>query len=79
MDDLTTYFSKHHARLNYPHRLHTGQSIGSGMIEGAAKNLIGRRLKQTGARRSVENASKMGQLCCLTYSDGWKAYWDEAA
>ena len=47
---LTGYFAAHTGRLNYCHRLYTGQSIGSGMVEGAAKNLVGRRLKQTGAR-----------------------------
>jgi hypothetical protein len=64
-------------RLNYAYRLHTGQSIGSGMIEGDAKDVIGKRLKN-GVRWFVKNVPKMGQLCCLTYSDGWKAYWDEA-
>lgn len=79
LDALTTSFSKHHTRLNYAHRLHTGQSIGSGMVEGAAKNLIGKRLKPTGARWSVGNVPKMGQICCLSYTDGGAAYWDQAA
>lgn len=79
MDELTTYFSKHTTRLNYAHRLPTGRSIGSGMVEGAAKNLIGKRLKQTGVRWKVGSVPKMGELCCLTYSDGWSEYWDGAA
>ena len=62
-------------RLNYCHRLYTGRSIGSGMVEGAAKNLVGRRLKQTGARWEVENVNRMAELCCLTYSDHWDLYW----
>ena len=72
---LTGYFAAHTGRLNYCHRLYTGQSIGSGMVEGAAKNLIGRRLKQTGARWRVENVNQMAALCCLTYSDQWEPYW----
>ena len=75
LGELTGYFAVHTGRLNYCHRLYTGQSIGSGMVEGAAKNLIGRRLKQTGARWEVENANKMAELCCLTYSDHWSLYW----
>jgi hypothetical protein len=75
LDELTSYFATHTERLNYCHRLYTGQSIGSGMVEGAAKNLIGRRLKQTGARWEVGNVNKMAQLCCLTYSDHWDLYW----
>ena len=75
LDELTSYFAAHTERLNYCHRLYTGQSIGSGMVEGAAKNLIGRRLKQTGARWDVGNVNNMAQLCCLTYSDHWTLYW----
>jgi len=75
LDELTSYFAAHTGRVNYCHRLYTGQSIGSGMVEGAAKNLIGRRLKQTGARWDVGNVNNMAQLCCLTYSDHWALYW----
>ena len=75
LGELTGYFAAHTDRLNYCHRLYTGQSIGSGMVEGAAKNLVGRRLKQTGARWEVENVNQMAELCCLTYSDHWDLYW----
>jgi hypothetical protein len=75
LDDLMSYFAGPTQRLNYCHRLYTGQSIGSGMVEGAAKNLIGRRLKQTGARWQVDNVNRMAELCCLTYSDHWDLYW----
>ncbi len=78
LDELTSYFAVHTERLNYCHRLYTGQSIGSGMVEGAAKNLIGKRLKQTGARWDVGNVNDMAQLCCLTYSDHWAPYWASA-
>ena len=75
LDELIGYFGGQTGRLNYCHRLYTGQSIGSGMVEGAAKNLIGRRLKQTGARWLVANANAMAELCCLSYSDHWDLYW----
>jgi hypothetical protein len=75
---LTSYLAKHTEHLNYRLRLHQGKSIGSGMVEGAAKNLIGKRLKQTGARWKVANANKMAELCCLNYSSQWSAYWTAA-
>ena len=75
LDELMSYFAVHTERLNYCHRLYTGQSIGSGMVEGAAKNLVGRRLKQTGARWQLDNVNQMAALCCLTYSDHWDLYW----
>ena len=75
LGELTGYFAVRTERLNYCHRLYTGRSIGSGMVEGAAKNLVGRRLKQTGARWRVEDVNRMAELCCLTYSDHWSLYW----
>jgi hypothetical protein len=75
---LTSYLAKHTEHLNYRLRLHQGKSIGSGMVEGAAKNLIGKRLKQTGARWKVANANKMAELCCLNYSSQWTNYWTAA-
>lgn len=75
---LTSYLAKHTEHLNYRLRLHQGRSIGSGMVEGAAKNLIGKRLKQTGARWKVANANKMAELCCLNYSSQWVEYWTAA-
>lgn len=75
IEPLTNYLAKHTDHLNYCLRLHQGKSIGSGMVEGAAKNMIGKRLKQTGARWKVENANKMADLCCLNYSSQWSAYW----
>ena len=75
---LTSYLAKHTEHLNYRLRLHQGRSIGSGMVEGAAKNMIGKRLKQTGARWKVVNANKMAELCCLNYSSQWEIYWNAA-
>lgn len=45
------------------------------MVEGAAKNLIGKRMKQTGARWVVGNADAMAALRSLSYSDHWDLYW----
>ena len=53
----------HEGRLNYALRLKRGQSIGTGMVEGAAKNLIGKRLKANNARWCVGNVGKMAGVC----------------
>ena len=76
IEGLTSYLAKHTERLGYFKRLRQGRSIGSGMVEGAAKNLIGKRMKQTGARWKVKNANNMGEMCCLNYSSQWSAYWN---
>lgn len=79
LDDLRSYFVPHQEHLNYHQRLAEGRSIGSGIVEGAAKNLVGRRLKQTGARWRVRRVNRMAGLCTCVYSDHWEAYWTTAA
>jgi hypothetical protein len=72
------YFEYHRERLDYAGRLAEGRSIGSGLVEGACKNMIGKRLKQTGARWRVRRVNRMARLCAIRYSDNWKEYWDYA-
>jgi hypothetical protein len=47
---LLNYFAGHQERLRYALRWRRGQPIGSGLVEGSIKQLLNRRLKQTGAR-----------------------------
>ena len=47
--EVLNYFGGHRDRLNYALRLRPGQPIGSGLLEGACKQMIGRWRKQTGA------------------------------
>ena len=72
---LSTYLGNNSERLGYAERLQEGRSIGSGQVEGACKHMIGRRLKQTGARWRVRRVNRMASLCSLLYSDHWHAYW----
>jgi hypothetical protein len=75
---LSAYFGNHSHHLHDAIRLLESRSIGSGQIEGACKNLIGRRLKQTGARWKVRRVNRMAGLCSNMYSDLWKTYWNAA-
>jgi hypothetical protein len=75
VESLTRYLVSHSSRLNYRVRLARGETIGSGLIEGACKQMIGRRMKQTGARWTVSNANRMAELASLNYSNQWTAYW----
>jgi hypothetical protein len=76
LQGLRDYLGNHVSHLNYAERLAAGRSIGSGQVEGACKNMIGRRLKQTGARWRVRRVNRMANLCCLVYSHAWKPYWN---
>ena len=60
--------------MNSAERLMEGRSIGSGQIEGACKNLIGCRLKQTAAKWRVRRLNRMAGLCSIMYSKQWNEY-----
>ena len=70
------YFAGHRERLPYALRLRRGQSIGSGMVEGTIKQLLNRRLKQTGARWKMEHVGPFVELQALANGPDWQAYWN---
>jgi hypothetical protein len=69
-------FAGHQGRLNYALRLRRGQAIGSGLVEGSIKQLLNRRLKQTGARWKVAHVGPFVELGALANSPEWDAFWD---
>jgi hypothetical protein len=72
---LPEYLSKHKERLRYAERLAAGRAIGSGLIAGACKNLVKRRLRQTGACWWVPRANRMAVICATLYSNQWDDCW----
>jgi hypothetical protein len=75
VNGLLDYLTPHQHHLNYRERLAVGQSIGSGQIEGACKNLIGKRLKANAAKWRVRRVNRMAGLCSIMYTHHWKTYW----
>lgn len=76
LDDLINYLTDNADSLWYRTRLAEGLPIGSGLVEGTCKNMIGKRLKQNSPRWRVIRAENMAALRCLHYSKLWSAYWD---
>ncbi len=74
--EALNYFAGHQGRLNYALRLRRGQSIGSGMIEGSIKQLLNRRMKQTGARWKARHVGPFVELCALVDGPEWNALWN---
>jgi hypothetical protein len=72
--DAAGYFEGRADALGYVGRLASGRSIGSGLVEGACKQVTGRRLKQTGARWRVRRANRMATQCCTLHGDAWAPY-----
>ena len=75
---LRGYLDNHRERLGYRERLAQGRAIGSGQVEGACKSMIGKRLKQSGARWDEDRLNEMAVLCSVHYSDLWQKYWMQA-
>ena len=73
--DWRGYFEAHVDHTGYAARLAAGRSIGSGLVEGSCKQVVGRRLKQTGARWKVRRVERMASLCAVQASEQWEAYW----
>lgn len=73
---LLHYLSENRDSLWYGTRLKQGLPLGSGLIEGGVKNILGKRLKINNARWRIRRAERMGTIRCIQYSDLWDAYWD---
>ena len=76
---LRGYFESHVDHTGYATRLAEGRVIGSGLVEGSCKQVVCRRLKQTGARWKVRRVERMATLCAVQASQQWDAYWKGAA
>lgn len=74
---VLNYFAGHQTRVNYVLRLHRGQSIGSGLVEGSIKQLLNVRMKQTGARWKVEHVAPLVELGALAAGPEWDAFWKQ--
>lgn len=72
---VANYLVGHQDRMLYAARLRQGASVGSGMIEGAIKQHVGRRIKQTGARWKTVHIGPFVELISIGQSDGWESYW----
>lgn len=79
LEKLLNYLRDNQDRMWYRDRLAAGLPIGSGLIEGACKTVVGARLKINSARWRIRRAERMGALRCLEYSNLWNRYWETKA
>jgi hypothetical protein len=75
---VANYLAGHRDRMKYAARLRQGKSIGSGLIEGTIKQMVDRRLKQTGARWKTEHVAPFVELIGLDDGPQWETYWAAA-
>lgn len=65
------YFQNHGHKMNYPEYESLGYHIGSGVIEGACKNVIQSRMKRSGMRWSRSGAENLLKLRVTYLNDEW--------
>jgi hypothetical protein len=73
------YFSNNSHRMNYPIFRKLGLFVGSGVIEAGCKNVIGKRLKQSGMHWSVRGANSIAALRCKMISKEFDSKYLSAA
>lgn len=64
----SNYFMQNKKRMQYKDFRDQGLFVGSGVIEAACKNVIGKRLKQSGMLWSIAGANKIAALRCAVLS-----------
>ena len=69
------YFSGNAERMGYAVRLHRGQAIGSGLVEGTIKQRINLRLKRANARWLAEHVGPFVELLAMRDSPEWSEFW----
>lgn len=74
------YLDKNKDQMRYASYREQGLFIGSGVIEAGCKNVIGKRLKQSGMKWTVRGANSIIALRCATLSQTrFTDYWDQRA
>ena len=74
LEGLIGYFASHSARLGYFARPRRGQGIGSGAVEGLARQM-GRRMKCRGRGWADAHVDPMATLVCAVQTPEWDALW----
>jgi hypothetical protein len=68
------YFRRNRRRMRYDEYLAKGYPIGSGVAEGACRNLVKDRLELSGMRWEHHGAQSMLHLRALKLNDEWSAF-----
>lgn len=74
LTNAVNYLEKRLDKMNYASLIEQDMEIGSGMVEGAIKNLIGKRCDHGGMRWIKERAEAVVQLRCIEANGDWEAF-----
>ncbi len=74
--DEIGYFEHNAHRMRYAQYRGEGLFVGSGVVEAGCKNVIGKRLKQSGMEWTVRGANSIISLRCSTISNRITNFWE---
>jgi hypothetical protein len=74
LGDVLAHFTKNARRLRYAELRRQDLDIGSGIVEGAVRNLVGVRLDGPGMRWGRDRAEAVVHLRCVLLNGQWKAF-----
>jgi hypothetical protein len=77
LTDVTRYLEKRLEHMNYKELRAQDLEIGTGQVEGAMKNVIGKRCDQGGMRWIKERAEALLQLRCIEINGDWDRFIDK--
>jgi hypothetical protein len=75
LNQVIGYLERNRKHMRYEICLARGYPIGSGVIEGACRNLINDRLELTGMSWSHQGAESMMRLRAVHINKDWDAFW----
>jgi hypothetical protein len=74
LEEHLGYFENNRDRMKYDEYLEQGYPIGSGVVEGACRNLVKDRMERTGMRWCVDGAQAILDLRAVYLNDDWNAF-----
>jgi len=74
LEEHLGYFENNRDRMKYGEYLEQGYPIGSGVVEGACRNLVKDRMERTGMRWCVDGAQAILDLRAVYLNDDWNAF-----
>lgn len=74
LDKVTTYFGNNLHRMRYDEYLAAGYPIGTGVVEGACKNLVKDRMERSGMRWLKRGAQAILNLRAVYLNDDWDTF-----
>ena len=78
-DSEIGYFTNNRNRMRYPEFRAMGLCVSTGIVEGACKSVIGKRLKQGGMHWTVDGANAIIALRCALESNRFENFWERRA